>query len=423
MSKIRFVVATCAAVYALALFKAASAAQMPDTYFDELSLPAVAYSTQQPHDPIAELNEKLAHGSVTLTAEPTSGYLRSVLKALQIPIESQLAVFSKTSVQAEIINPGNPRALFFNDVVVVGWPRGGFIEAASVDPRLGVIFYALDQEQSQVPRFERRGECVTCHLSAEATLSIPGMLLRSLPTLATGRTMPQLGSHVVDHRLPFDQRWGGWYVTGRNVGVASLGNLMLAPSVDADTPLQPDTIRRAMLPERLQAAGYLSPYSDVAALMVFDHQMHMTNLLARMSWEARAAEGRADAPMLMRAVARDVVDYMLFVDEARLPEPIEGSSGFAEWFSAQGPRDSRGRSLRQLDLKQRLLRYPCSYMIFSDAFDGLPDRARAAIYDRMWVILSGQDRDPRYARLSADDRRDIIQILRETKKGLPAVFQ
>jgi hypothetical protein len=199
--------------------------------------------------------------------------------------------------------------------------------------------------------------------------------------------------------------------------------MMLAPSVDADTPLQPDTIRRAMLPERLQGAGYLSPYSDVAALMVFDHQMHMTNLLARMSWEARAAEGRPDAPMLMRAVARDVVDYMLFVDEARLPEPIEGNSGFAEWFSAQGPRDSRGRSLRQLDLKQRLLRYPCSYMIFSEAFDGLPDSARAAIYDRMWMILSGQDRDPRYARLSADDRRDIIQILRETKKGVPAVFQ
>ena len=406
-----------------AIVKIGAAVQLPDTYFDESSVPAVAYAQQPPRDPVAELNERLADGSVTLASEANSGYLRSVLKALRIPVESQLAVFSKTSVQANIIDPVNPRALFFNDAVVVGWPHGGFIEAASVDPRLGVIFYTLDQRPSEAPRFERRRECISCHVSLEATLFVPGMLLRSVPTSTNGRTMLQLGSNVVDHRLPIEQRWGGWYVTGRNVGVASLGNVMLPESVDTDRPLRPDTIRRSILPESLETAGYLSRYSDVAALMVFDHQMHMTNLLTRMAWEARAAEGHPDADVLVSAVAREVVDYMLFVDESPLSGPVEGNSGFAEWFSAQGPRDSRGRSFRQLDLNQRLLRYPCSYMIFTDAFDGLPAAARAAIYNRLWAILSGQDRSPRYARMAADDRRDIIQILRETKRGLPAFFR
>ena len=342
---------------------------------------------------------------------------------MEIPVESQLAVFSKTSVQANIIDPANPRSLFFNDSVVVGWPSGGFIEAASVDPQLGVIFYALDQRASAAPRFERVRTCTSCHVALEATLSIPGMLLRSEPTLINGMAMPQLGNYVVDHRLPIAERWGGWYVTGRNIGIASLGNVMLPESVDRDAPVRPQTIGLTTLPESVGASGYLSRYSDIAALMVFVHQMRMTNLLARMSWEARAAKGRADADALIDAVAREVVDYMLFVEEAPLSAPLEGSSGFTEWFSAQGPHDSRGRSLRQLDLKQRLLRYPCSYMIYTDAFDGLPDPARAAIYQRMWVVLSGQDQTPRYARLTANDRRDIIAILHETKLGLPSYFR
>ena len=70
-----------------------------------------------------------------------------------------------------------------------------------------------------------------------------------------------------------------------------------------------------------------------------------------------------------------------------------------------------------------MLRYPCSYMIYTDAFDGLPDAARSAIYRRMWTVLSGEDQNPRYARLTGDDRRAIIDILRETKAGLPSYFQ
>src|SRR5881394_2137249 len=178
MPRAAFTAVTCAVAYAVvALIRLGAAGQLPDTYFDERSIPAVAYEMQSPQDPIAQLNAKLADGSLMLTAEPNSGYLRSALHALQIPVESQLAVFSKTSVQAHIITPANPRSLFFNDSVVVGWPAGGFIEAAAVDPQLGVMFYALDKHAPE-PRFQRVQSCTSCHISLEATLSIPGMLMR-----------------------------------------------------------------------------------------------------------------------------------------------------------------------------------------------------------------------------------------------------
>ena len=424
MTRARLAVYVSAMVWLAAMVaRLVAGGQLPDTFFDDASAPAVAYATQSPHDTIAQLNEKLAAGSTSLTYEPGSGYLRSVLSALDIPVESQLAVFSKTSVQAPIISPVNPRTLFFNDRVVVGWPRGGFIEAAALDPQLGVVFYNLNQQPAASPRFERARSCVSCHVSAEATLGIPGMLLRSEAVRSDGLTMRQLGNEVVDHRLPLSKRWGGWYVTGRDVTVASRGNLMLRDETDEGLLTSPKAIPSATLEGKFDLASYLSPYSDIVALMVFDHQVHMMNLLTRASWEARAVEENSDAATLVDRVAREVVDYMLFVDETQLPARVDGSSGFAERFSARGPRDSRGRSLYQLDLTTRLLRYPCSYLIYSDAFDGLPATARDAIYRRMYAVLSGKDQTPRYSRLLPSDRQAIIDILRETKPGLPDYFR
>jgi len=424
MTRVRFAVIAIAAIRVAVIVATVTAGgQLPETFFDERSAPAVAYAAQQPHDAVAQLNEKLAAGSTTLTHEPGSGYLRSMLSALDVPVESQLAVFSKTSVQARIISPVNPRTLFFNDQVVVGWPRGGFIEAAALDPQLGIVFYTLNQQATASPRFERGNGCLACHVSLEATLGVPGLLVRSEAARADGLTMRRLGNEVVDHRVPLSKRWGGWYVTGHDVTAASRGNLMLRDETDEGLLTTPRAIAAETLHGKFDLAGYLSPYSDIVALMVFDHQLHMMNLFARMSWEARAAAGKSDAAALVDGVAREVVDYMLFVDEASLPTRVEGSSGFAERFSARGPKDSRDRSLYQLDLTNRLLRHPCSYMIYSDAFDGLPAAARDAIYRRMYAVLSGAEQTLRYSQLSPSDRRAIIDILRETKRDLPAYFR
>ncbi len=150
----------------------------------------------------------------------------------------------------------------------------------------------------------------------------------------------------------------------------------------------------------------------------------MMNLFTRVGWEIRVASygGRKLDVRLLRDTTKELVDYMLFIDEQPLAANIQGTSGFGEKFAALEPRDSHGRSLRQFDLKHRLMRYPCSYMIYTDAFDGLPAKAREAIYRRMWQILSGELRGKRYARLSLAERRATVEILRETKKGLPVYF-
>jgi hypothetical protein len=370
-----------------------------------LDHPAIGYATRPVRDRVAALNRKLDEGK-TLEFEPQHGYLRAVLDALEIPVESQVAVFAKSSFQQHLIHPGNARAIYFNDAVSVGWIRGGpLLEIASLDPQQGTIFYTLNQWKSASPRLKRRDDCLGCHESYD-TLGVPGMLLRSVYPAPNGFVMRELGSYNVDHRVPFAHRWGGFFVTGKSDALSHLGNAAFlgedgAESVEANLK------------------GFLAPGSDLVALMVFDHQMHMTNLLTRMGWETRFAQyEKTMTPEKLAGMAAEVADYMLFLDEARIGSPVSGTAGFEEKFTAHGPFDSKGRSLRQFDLSHRMMRYPCSYMIYSEAFDGLPEVAKDAIYRRMWRLLSGEVG----SRLSGGDRQAIVEILRETKKGLPPYF-
>ena len=387
--------------------------------------PALQYFTKPTTDSVARLNAALRSGAVRLTFDETTGYLPSLLDALHLPAESQMLIFSKTSVQSRWITPRTPRALYFNDSVTIGYIAGAeYIEFAAEDPQQGVIFYTLDQRPAEQPLIERRDFCLSCH-NANATLDVPGMLVRSVVATASGNTVPRFGNYVADHRSPFGERWAGHYVTGRHGAMTHLGNATLVGSADPDTLTIAETLNVESVKERFEAGRYVSPHSDIVALLVFEHQMRMTNLLTRIGWDTRLAleTGRSDAAAIMRRAANEVVDYMLMVDEAPLPDRVSGTSGFAGKFAAQGPADRQGRSLRQLDLSTRLLRYPCSYMIYADAFDALPSEARDAIYRRLWQVLSGEEAGARYARLSGADRRAMVEILRDTKKNLPAYFE
>ena len=394
-------------------------AQFTDFAFD-LDHPSVQYKSRPVTDQITELNARLQSGRANLAFENRTGYLRPLLDALHIPVESQLAVFSKTSLQRDRITPSNPRTIFFNDSMAVAWMRGGFIEVAVHDPQQGAVFYLLEQVWTPVPRLTRDNGCLGCHYAA-ITLGVPGFLANSIPSGTDGKTMPWLGNYVTDHRSPLEERWAGWYVTGRVGASRHLGNAPISDKNADDLTILDANLNVPTLSPRFDTSAYLSPHSDVVALLVFDHQVRMMNLLTRIGWEARvlAHEGRSvdAAAAALREAAAEVVDYMLFVDEARL-NGIRGSSGFAKTFSAQGPRDSKGRSLRDLDLETRLLRYPCSYLIYSAAFDQLPSSAKQAIYARMWNVLSGRERAARYARLSTADRQAVVEILRETKIDL-----
>lgn len=381
---------------------ACALADLTGVFTGALDHPAIQYSTRPVEDPVAGLNKKLDAGG-TLEFEPAHGYLRAVLDALRIPVESQITVFAKSSFQQHLINPANARAIYFNDQVAVGWVRGApFLEIASVDPRQGTIFYALNQWKTAKPRLSRRDDCLTCHESYD-TLGVPGMLLRSVYPAPNGFVIRELGVYNSDHRVPFAHRWGGWFVTGKTDSLSHLGNAAFKSENEAESV-------------EGNFKGYLSAGSDIVALMVFDHQMHMTNLLTRVGWETRfALHEKTLTPEKMEAMAKEIVDYMLFVDEARLSSPVRGTLGFEEKFAAQGPFDAKGRSLRQFDLQRRMMRYPFSYMIYSAAFDGLPEEAKSAIYRRMWQVLS--------ERISSDDRRAIVEILQDTKKDLPSYFR
>lgn len=387
---------------------------------------AIQYATRPVDDPVARLQKRVDASEAKINFEYDRGYLRSVLDALNIRPESQVLVFSKTSFQAPRIFPALPRAIYFNDKVSVGWVRGGdVLEITAVDPKQGVIFYTLDQEATAKPRFERQDTCLQCHWNG-ATSGVPGLLVRSVHTGRTGMPVFQAGAYVTDHRSPFKERWGGWYVSGTHGKQTHMGNTIYGSP--AGMPGQnADGQNVTELRGRLDPGAYLTPHSDIVALMALEHQTRMTNLITRAGFEARVAlhenPGSESAAQRVSAAAEELVEYMLFADETRLTEPVRGVSGFAESFAKEALRDSRGRSLRDLDLNTRLLKYPCSYLIYSEAFDGMPAVARERVYRRLWEVLAEGDGGPKFAHLSKADRQAILEILLATKKGLPGYWR
>ena len=391
--------------------------------------PAIEYATRSTSDRVARLNDALASGHTTLTFEEPAGYLRSVLRELNVASETQLLVFSKTGIQAASTGPANPRALYYDDAVVVGYiPGARVLELTAHDPEQGVVFYTLDQAQHAAPRFVRRTNCLNCHVS-KSTLDVPGLIARSNVLGADGGLLPQLASHTVDHRTRVTQRWGGWFVTGTYTapvysGVAHMGNVTVAVHPTSGPATTSNEVFVDWLAASPSARGYASHDSDVATLMVFDHQARAVNLLTRLGWEARVAvaAGRTTVDPPLQATIDELVDYFLFVDEAPPPGAVVAPGRFVERFAAGAPRDRAGRSLRDLDLSRRLLKYPCSYMIYTAAFDRLPAVVKNAVYQRLGAVLTGDRRAAKYAHLDADDRAAIVAILRDTKTDLPPAF-
>ena len=345
--------------------------------------PAIDYRGGKLSDVVTALQRELTAGAASLAFDGTQGYLRALLERLNVPVESQVLLFSKTGIQHPFTTPENPRALYFNDRVVVGYiPGAPLIEMAAHDPRQGVIFTTLKQDGIK-PDIVRPDRCLSCHLSANS-LSVPGILVRSMSTAPDGRPMPQDGSFVIDHRSRLDQRWAGWYVTGAAASVKHMGR---------------------GIPADLDLSAYPLPTSDIASLMVFDHQGYAINLLTRLGWETRyaAADGTPDFTKGDLAdILKETVDYFVFTGETKLASPVQSGSAFAKSFASAGPRDRKGRSLRELDLQTRLFKYRCSYMIYSPAFDALPAVAKAALWSRLRTAITDQD---------------TIEILDDTKEG------
>ena len=389
----------------------------------------INYRSSELNDPVARLEKRLERGDLKLHYDTRHGYLKSVLDALRVPVSSQALVFSKTSFQYPNINPEAPRALYYNDDVYVGQVHDGkFLEFVSFDPLQGAIFYVMDEHRDKHPRFERSEvDCIQCHV-APSTKGIPGVMLRSVFTKPDGTPNAAARSYVTGQESPIAQRWGGWYVTAKQGTQGGMANVL------SSDPKNPEQLDRAAgtnltnLSDRFNAKAYLTDSSDIVALMVLAHQTQMHNWITLTTYQTRIALADPklspeDVRTKLEAPAEQLVRYVLFANEVPLQNPIAGTSDFARQFVARGPRDAKGRSLRDFDLQKRIFKYPCSYLIYSEAFDAIPSPAKDYIYRRLFDILSGREQGPEFASLSSQDRRAILEILVATKPGVPEAWK
>jgi len=402
----------------------------------------INYNDADPENPISQLQQKLEDGEQQLQYSPRDGYLPSLLELLEVPVESQGLVFSKTSLQVRRITPRNPRAIYFSDDIYVGHvPGGDLLEISVADPHLGAVFYTLNQRETAKPRLQRQThQCTQCHVGS-MTKNVPGHMVRSVYPAADGRPELKHGSFITTPASPLKERWGGWYVTGTHGRDHHLGNTTIRSS---ESPNSIDRGRGANVTELssyMDPSRYLSPHSDLVALMVLEHQTEMHNRLTAAHFQAIHAQ--TDALAMNRALKRAddfesdstlrrfnnaaemVVEGLLFVNEYRLKSPVSGTSDFAETFGSRGPHDDQGRSLRQFDLQTRMFKYPCSYLIYSEAFQALPAAVKGRVYARLGEILTSEgpldssSDEEKFTHLSESDRRAIREILRGTLDDLP----
>jgi hypothetical protein len=381
--------------------------------------PVMRYASQDPTDRVARFQRMIAEGRAELSFEAGRGYLASLLASLDVPASSQMLVFSGTSAQEGLISAYRPRAIYFRDDVYIAWVQGSdVLEIAAMDANLGPVFYTLRQEQSDEPDFQRHTVgCLRCHDTYGLTGGgVPRFLIGSGPTDAQGRTASHEGWALTTDETPLSRRWGGWYVTGAHGDQHHAGNIVVRPTQDRASRAPAATGNLSDLSGLLDTDPYLTGHSDIVALMVVEHQLHVQNLLTRLNWEARKLLAGQAEPSQIAALVEPLVAAMLLVNEARLSGPISGTSGFRADFESRGPFDGDGRSLRHLDLTRRLFKYPMSFLVYSEAFDGLPTEAKEQVFRRVWEVLAGVDRSENFDHLSVNDRAAVLEILRDTKE-------
>lgn len=401
--------------------------------------PPINYSKAEPDDAVARLLARIARGEVKLGGSDRE-ILEGVLRELHVPIASQVVVFSRTSLQANLIRPSRPRALYFSDTVYVGWVQGGLIEIAAVDPVLGPVFYSIDPDdvRAKSRTFVREDSCLRCH-GGTFIREVPGLFARTVFPSDKGEPLLRHGSGIVDDTTPFADRWGGWYVTGYTGAEPHRGNTF-GSERDEQLEFPPNAKRPTDLKDFFDTARYLAPTSDVVALLVMEHQMAMQNALTHANQRARKmidyqrslqksfGEPLTDEPSydsvksVFASAAENVVDHLLFYKAAPLPAGVQGHDEFRRVFATGVPRSVGGATLKDLSLDGRLFALRCSYLIYTDTFRALPAPLLDRIFARLHAALTSDDPKHRYAYLEADEKRRILALLTETHPEARAQF-
>jgi hypothetical protein len=423
-----------------------------------LSLPAVTLYAQQlsgeeylqtgyngdaVDNPIAGLAARLESGELTLEWRAPRGYFDSFLEALGIDPDSQVLVFSKTSLQYQKISWQKPRGIYFNDSTWIGFVLDSdIVEITTMDDKLGPVFYVFNNTRSPGPGVERLNQrCLVCH-DSNGTMGggIPLLLARSGLYDYNGNQLQDIsGINNTTDQTPFAERWGGWFVTGQHGDQTHMGNIQLpnAGEVAQVEQYQLGNLDTLAGQDLFDTAPYTRATSDLVALMVLEHQVTVLNQLTYVKFKAPAVLARAKmldalqaptwdalperAQRTLKRMLDKLVQLMLMQDSITLAEPISANAGFRAWFEAQGPRDAQGRSLRELDLDTRLFRYPLSYLVQSRELAMLPAFARDYIWHELAAVLQGDKPHPALESVSEEDLLAMFEILQETQLEFAAV--
>lgn len=389
-------------------------------------LEPINYLENEGNDQVKTFFEQKSEPWKKWKEEPHFGYLKDLLRAFKVPFSSQVLVYSKTSFQISHINPHTPRAIYFNDEIYIGWVMGSrTLEISVASPENGTNFYTLSPQKGNPLLYRETHDCLQCH-GGSRTRSIPGHLIRSVYTKPNGHAILKAGSDLVDLRLPWEKRFGGWYVTGLKNSQHRGNQIYTETDYGAEKTSQAPLFENQ---HRIDHHNLLHPDSDVIAHLVLQHQVQFHNALSKLTLMTQKAlhdqkvfdkllerDGTMVESTLRRIhhAAEDLIDSMFFYEEVTpLPEMVYNTN-YRTDFENMGPKDKKDRSLRKLDLHQRLFRYPLSYLIYSDSFLKLPAYAKQYVLTQISDILNPEKVHEKFNYIDERDKKIILSILHQT---------
>lgn len=408
-------------VLVLIVLSVALSAVGQDINYSDLFSPVHGYHTQELNDPFTRLIADVKSGKRELDNSSSKAFIASMLEHLDVPASSQLLIFSRTSLQTRRISGSNPRAVYFNENVYVGYIPGGSVEIISLDPELGGIFHIFDRPKNDAkPVFERGGGlCVDCH-SVAKTRRVPGLSTRSVIPGANWGKLVAFSDNQMGHQIPLSERFGGWHVTGDSGITDHKGNLTgqrVGGKIVTEV-IEPGT--------EFDWSAYLTETSDILPHLILEHQAGFMNLVLEATYRARTyqhigkGEIKPEHVAVLHGLADELVRYLLFADEAKFPAGgIRVDPQYREDFLADRKEASNGISLKDLDLETRIFKHPCSYLIHSDVFEATSDLFKQRVYQVLGEALSIEKPNPDFAYLSVTEKEAIRGILRETLSDLP----
>ncbi len=385
--------------------------------------PIHSYLDQTPRDPFSKFVKKIEKGDIKLNFNSEKEYLLSLFEELNISPFSQLLVYSTTSLQLSRISPSNPRAIYFNDDIYLGYVPGGQVELIGIDPELGAIPYIFNlpiKDDLKHPSIYRSKRCMKCHASEE-TKGVPGLLLSSVIPGPGGGTIDAFRRGIFGHSVPYEERFGGWHISGDHPFSNSWANYtgIMQGGIIKKIPNPPGRF--------FSWNKYLTKQSDAIPHLILEHQVGFTNLCISITYrfreiknQGRQENGSGELNKFFKNETDALLSYILFQHEAELPKNrLSLDSQFVEDFENNRKSTDQSKLLRKLNLKDRLFELRCSYMLFSNSFRGLPLEIKKHLFEKLRFILSCDEKSipKEFSYFNNEERLKIHSILLKSLTG------